>query len=233
MADVQEPERPTGGRHRVNPGGRSLRHWFRGGRKIAVDRSTPEEAEVAADLVRRIGDGEAAAESDLVARYSRGLLFHLRRMTGDPAASDDLHQETFRVVIERLRGPGLAEPARLAGFVLATGRNLFLGGWRKQRRRGEHGLHHANDAHEGIPADPPDPDPGTLTRLVRNEEIRKVRRLIGELGTDRDRQILFRVYVAEQDKESICADLGLSSLHFNRVLFRARQRFRELLATSE
>jgi RNA polymerase sigma-70 factor (ECF subfamily) len=34
--------------------------------------------------------------------------------------------------------------------------------------------------------------------------------------------------VAEEDKARICADLGLSSLHFNRVLNRARDRYREL-----
>jgi RNA polymerase sigma-70 factor, ECF subfamily len=190
---------------------------------LATDRSVPEEAEAAADLVRRIGAGEARAEGELVARYSRGLLFHLRRMTGDPIWSDDLHQETFRVVLERLRAGGIAEPERLAGFVLATGRNLFLGGWRKQTRRGE------RDAVDAAAIDPADPEPGQLARLVREEEIRKVRRLIGELGTDRDRQILFRFYVAEEEKETICSALGLSSLHFNRVLFRARQRFRELL----
>lgn len=56
-----------------------------------------------------------------------------------------------------------------------------------------------------------------------------VRRLIGELPTDRDRQLLLRFYVAEEEKERICSDLGLDSLHFNRVLFRARHRFKELL----
>ena len=190
---------------------------------LAADRSMPEEAEVAVDLVRRIAAGERSAEGELVARYSRGLLFQLRRMTGDPAWSDDLHQETFRTVLERLRHGGIAEPGRLAGFVLATGRNLFLGGWRKQKRRGE------RDVADAAAVDPADPDPGQLTRLMREEEVRKVRRLIGEMGTDRDRQILFRYYVAEEDKEAICSDLGLSNLHFNRVLFRARQRFAELL----
>src|ERR1700720_2180885 len=42
------------------------------------------EPEIAADLVRRIGSGDSSAEEDLVRRYSRGLLFHLRRMTADP-----------------------------------------------------------------------------------------------------------------------------------------------------
>ncbi|HXO40143.1 MAG TPA: sigma-70 family RNA polymerase sigma factor, partial [Thermoanaerobaculia bacterium] len=138
--------------------------------------------------------------------------------------SDDLHQETFRVVLERLRRGGIAEPERIAGFILGTGRNIFLGGWRKQGRRGE------RDAVDAVEIDLPDPAPTQLDRVLREEEIRKVRRLIGELATDRDRQILFRFYVAEDEKEHICADLGLSSLLFNRVLFRARQRFKELMA---
>jgi RNA polymerase sigma-70 factor, ECF subfamily len=179
------------------------------------------EAEIAAELARRVRLGDRAAEEEVVHRYSRGLLFHLRRMSGDDALADDLHQEAFRVVLERLRGKGLAEPERLAGFILRTGRNLFLGAWRKRSRHGDN-------------VDPgemelPDPAPDPLDEVVREEEVRSVRRLIGELGTDRDRQILFRFYVAEDDKEHICEDLGLSSLHFNRVLFRARQRFKDLL----
>jgi hypothetical protein len=40
--------------------------------------------------------------------------------------------------------------------------------------------------------------------------------------------VLFRFYLAEDKKEQICADLGLSGLHFNRVLHRARERYLEL-----
>ena len=49
-----------------------------------------------------------------------------------------------------------------------------------------------------------------------------------ELASERDRQILFRFYIAEDEKEAICRDLRSASLHFNRVLFRARERYREL-----
>lgn len=55
-----------------------------------------------------------------------------------------------------------------------------------------------------------------------------MRRVLAELPSDRDREILFRFYIAEDEKDSICRDLGLTSLHFNRVLFRARERYREL-----
>jgi RNA polymerase sigma-70 factor (ECF subfamily) len=180
------------------------------------------EAEVAAELVRRIHARDAAAETALVERYSRGLLYMLRRTAGDPALADDLHQETFRIVLERLREQGIEEPERLAGFLHRTGKNLFLAGYRKGARRKTEG------EVEGMEA-MPDPAAGPLQETLREEQAAQVRRLIGELDTDRDRQILYRFYIAEEDKERICAALGLSSLHFNRVLFRARQRFKEIL----
>jgi RNA polymerase sigma-70 factor, ECF subfamily len=195
-----------------------------------VQSDAGSEGAIATGLVRRIRAGDRAAEEELVRRYSRGLLVHLRRMTGDPALSDDLHQETFRVVLERLRREELEEPGRLAAFVLRTGRNLFLGAWRKRTRRGE-GM--SLDGFPGSDSEPEpaiaDPDPGQLAAVLRDERIRRVRQVIGELATPRDRQLLFRFYVAEEERESICADLGLTGPHFNRVLFRARQRLKELL----
>lgn len=181
------------------------------------------ERKIAAELVRRIQGSDLDAEEELVARFSRGLLFHLRRLTGDPALAEDLHQETFRIALLRLRNEGIAEPERLAGFLLRIGRNLFLGGYRTRTRRGEDVTVDAGDLELA------DAAPGQLARLLKDEEIREVRRLIAELDNDRDRQILFRFYVAEEDKQRICADLSLTSLNFNRVLFRARQRLKELL----
>lgn len=180
------------------------------------------EAEIAADLVRRVQRGDPRAENELVERYSRGLLFFLRRTTHDATLSEDLHQETFRIALERLRGGGLDDPEKLSGFLLRTARNLFIGHYRKRTRRNE-----VQEPEE--PIDPPAEGPGQLDVLLRHEQTTAVQRLIRELPTDRDRQILLRFYVGEEDKEAICADLGLSSLHFNRVLFRARQRFKDLL----
>jgi RNA polymerase sigma-70 factor (ECF subfamily) len=79
--------------------------------------------------------------------------------------------------------------------------------------------------------DESDPSPSPLELLLADERAGVARKVLSELGTDRDRQILFRFYVAEESKARICADLGLNSLHFNRVLFRARERYRELYRT--
>ncbi len=185
------------------------------------DEAEHGEADFATAVASRIGHGDTAAEGELVERYSPGLLFMLRRMSGRPDLADDLHQDTFRVVLERLRGRGLEEPARLAGFIRRTARNLFIADYRKKSRRQDGSLE------EAAPAT--DTAPGPLSRAVLDEEASTVRRLVAGMEPERDRQVLYRYYLAEEDKAIICADLGLSSLHFNRVLYRARQRFKKLL----
>jgi RNA polymerase sigma-70 factor (ECF subfamily) len=45
----------------------------------------------------------------------------------------------------------------------------------------------------------------------------------------RDRELLVRFYLHDEPKEELCRQYGLSDLHFNRVIFRARERFRDLL----
>jgi RNA polymerase sigma-70 factor, ECF subfamily len=174
------------------------------------------------DLVRRIVSGEPAAEAELVDRFSRALSFLLRRLTRDDTAAEDLYQETFRLVIEKVRRGELREPERLPGFVSSMARNLFLGsarrGGRRQKWQGD------SEAAETAP----DPAPGQLARLLAKERAMAVRGVLAELKNDRDREILSRYYISGEDKEDICRDLELSDLHFNRVLFRARQRYKEL-----
>ena len=185
----------------------------------AAPRPDDDEAQVASGLVRRIASGDAAAEGELVERYSRGVLYLLRRMA--PESADDLHQETFRIVLERLRRRELDEPEGLAGFLRGVARNLVIAERRKNARR-------RTDPDEEELAQAVHPAPGQLSAVLLDEEAETVRHLIRELPTERDRQLLLRYYVIEEDKESLCTALGLDSLHFNRVLFRARQRFKEL-----
>jgi len=62
------------------------------------------------------------------------------------------------------------------------------------------------------------------------EETAAARRLVHELTAGGvDRQVLFRLYVAGEDAERIRADLGLDAEHYERVLSRAKQRFKEIL----
>ena len=73
-----------------------------------------------------------------------------------------------------------------------------------------------------------DPQADQFAALLQKERAAIVRQVIDELKVERDREVLFRYYIAEEDKEQICADLKLSSRQFNSVLFRALKRYREL-----
>jgi RNA polymerase sigma-70 factor (ECF subfamily) len=73
----------------------------------------------------------------------------------------------------------------------------------------------------------PDP-PRQLDDLLRREEARLARKVLAGMETARYREVLYRFYIAEESKEHICARLRLSALHFNRILYRAKERYRVL-----
>jgi hypothetical protein len=71
-----------------------------------------------------------------------------------------------------------------------------------------------------------DPD---WARVGRPQWATAARQMLDEMPATRDRELLMRFYLHDEEKEQICQDLRLSMEHFNRVIFRARNRFRELL----
>jgi len=198
----------------------------------ALDGTGPAEDD-AARLVARIQAGDGAAESELVARFSHGLLLMLRRLAQNSALADDLHQETLSLVLEKIRRAEVREPERLAGFIRSTARNLFIADRRKEAR-----YRSLDDGGEDEEGPRPvtllaDRGPAPLDKVLAGEEARQVQRLLDELRYDRDRQVLLRFYLSDQGKEEICADLEIEPERFNQVLFRARERLRELWERAE
>lgn len=176
------------------------------------------------ELVERVRAGDEAAESEVASRYLRPVTAILRGRLRDRPEVDDLAQETFRLLLEKMRRGEVRNPERLPAFVAGLARNLAIHHFRGTSKRRADGGSEEVERLESAPAG----EPGPLGRLLAGERARLVRGLLGEMATERDRQLLFRFYIAEDDKEEICRDLELSSLHFNRVLHRARQRYREL-----
>jgi RNA polymerase sigma-70 factor, ECF subfamily len=174
-----------------------------------------------ADLVSRIRAGDQQAEAELVERYSRGIMIIIRRDVGDASVADDLYQEAFRIALEKIRRGEVREPEKLSGFVSGVAKNLVIDYFRRAAR--QEGVREVEEA-----TSLPDPAPDQLEALLRKEQADIVRQVLKEMRNERDIQILFRFYLAEDKKEQICADLGLTSLHFNRVLHRARERYLEL-----
>jgi RNA polymerase sigma factor (sigma-70 family) len=164
----------------------------------------------------------AEGEIDLEAMRP-GLLVLIRRMVGAHAAAEDLCSEAIRIVLERLRREPLADPDKLAAYLAQTARNLAIAEQRKEaRRRTVTGQDVAIERFPDELADPVEDVEADLRRAA-------VRDVLEHLPNVRDRILLVRYYLEDADKDAICRDLGLSAAHFNRVIYRARERLRELL----
>lgn len=74
----------------------------------------------------------------------------------------------------------------------------------------------------------PDPAPSQLDEILSEEKSRIVHQVINELRIERDRELLRRYYIAEEDKDRICAALSLTRAQFNNVISRAKARFKDL-----
>ncbi len=181
-----------------------------------------DKKRIAIDFVNRIHAGDKLAEGELIQHYGPGVLLMLEHRTQDQQLAVDLYQDTFVIVIERLRGKSLNEPHKLGAFIYRTSKNLLIGDLRKKARR-------KTFADTDIVSETADGNSGPFQNVNRDEEARIVHQIISSMRSKRDRRLLMRFYIDEEEKEKICLELNLSSLHFNRVIFRARRRFKELL----
>src|SRR5262245_26501928 len=180
-----------------------------------------DKASGGSDLVGRIRCGARLAEAELVERYNRVVMSIIRREVRDSTVADDLYQETFCIVLEKIREGDVREPEKLSGFVCGVARNQVIKYFQRAARQ-----ERLTEIDEAPPV--PHATSDQLEELLRKESAEIVRQILKEMTNERDIQALFRFYLAEDDKEQICADLGLTSLQFNLVLHRARERYREL-----
>lgn len=172
-------------------------------------------------LARRIGAGDRDAENELVLRY-RASLVRMLRKRGRTHDAEDLADEALMNLLVRLRGEGLADPARLSAYLHGIAVNMTIADYRKQARRQTRADSDAVDEQTSS-----EPSPQKLAD--RDEMAGMVRDLLPALTVERDTEILRRVYVLGHDKPTVCRILNLEPANYNRVLHRARRRFRDLV----
>lgn len=183
-----------------------------------------KKARHAGELAARVHAGDKSAESELIRLYSKPLMVMLRNRARDPELARDLFQESFLIVIKKLRQDGLRNPESFSAYLLQTARNLLHGERARQARRATYA---DSDKVERAAGDDERPE----AAIARIQEWHVVEELLKELPA-RDRDLLLRYYKYEQDKAAICTELRLSHLHFNRVHYRARRRLAALIAAS-
>ena len=164
----------------------------------------------------------SAQENEFYLRYRRPLLQVLlhRRIAID--AAEDLLQRVFARAITKLRTEGLTDPSNLGGYLYQTTCNMVSMYWRGELAR-EH------DSSPELLRRLQDQAPSLEERLDQQQRADCVRELMEQLPQSRDREVLERYYLNEEPRSSIRDSLKLTDMQFNTVLWRARQRFGEIL----
>jgi RNA polymerase sigma-70 factor, ECF subfamily len=165
----------------------------------------------------------ADCDSHLVRVYREfpGLRALILRVVNDREVAADILQDAAVTTLEKLRSGEIARPENLGGYLYRVALNHLRNYLRKDRRSlsSAEGLNELLDTVD---------DPGWAC-ADRPHWASAVRRMLEEMPIVRDREILIRFYLYDEPKEHICRVLRLAPSHFNRVIFRARNRFREIL----
>ena len=151
-----------------------------------------------------------------------GLRAQLARVTGSADLASDLLQDALVTALQKLKAGEISDAAHLDGYVYRVALNHLRNHRRKDRV-------HSADSWK-ISADTGAMETPQPTESIEVDEwARLARRLLEEVRPVRDRELLVRFYLKDESKEVLCREFGLTEPHFNRVIYRARDRFRGLL----
>ena len=181
---------------------------------------TLSEAAVSESLVDRILSGDPGAEIEMVERYQKGLGVMLFNRARDRDIAQDVAQETWVLVLQKIRDNQLRDRKKLAAFIIQIAKNQLI---MRQRNNQRHDSVSDDEAPEAV-----DTGFSPDKALGQAQLGQSVASMLSELSVDRDRELLKRFYLIGDDKQSLCEEFDLTPAHFDRVMFRARERFRSL-----
>jgi RNA polymerase sigma-70 factor, ECF subfamily len=158
----------------------------------------------------------------LIAKEYAGLRLLIFRRARDLNVAADLLNDAICTTWEKWLAGQVAHPEQIAGYVFQVAMNLLRNHRRAMAERPDKRAE--VKALDDLPMDDPDQTEGVEERLAR-----RVKRLLQGMSSQRDRTILVRFYLNEEDREIICRDMKLTPAQFARVIHRARGRLRQLM----
>jgi RNA polymerase sigma-70 factor (ECF subfamily) len=177
-----------------------------------------EQAAFDREYVQKLVVGDFEVQRHFVAYFAPLLHVKLRAKLRSRSLIEDVRQETYLRVLQSLRQRGIHNPERLGAFVNTVCNNVIYEMLRATYR------------HSPMPEDMPDlPDArdGPADQLVCDERKRIVERVLDTLS-ERDRQLLRKVYFEEQDKTKLCEEMQINGEYLRVLIHRARGRFKSV-----
>jgi RNA polymerase sigma-70 factor, ECF subfamily len=161
----------------------------------------------------------------LIVRDYPGLRRLLVRHARDPALAADLLNDAICTTLEKWRAGQIERPEQICGYVFQVALNLLRNHRRSIAERPDRRV-------DAEVLERTQTNVLSMDELAETGMAQRVRALLQRLGSARDRAILKRFYLDEDQKETICRELALAPDQFDKVLHRARARLRELLESS-
>ena len=179
------------------------------------------QASRTSELASRIQAGCPSAEIEFAETYSHSLMLLLLKITQDPEIAKDCCQKTLLIALNKMRAGEILKPESLMAFMRCTAANVAVTHFRTEKRYSCIGdnvfLLRSETGEAAVQAI----DLNTIRCLLS--------KVLDQLSVPRDREILQRFYLNEEEKSNICRDFGIKAAHFDRVLYRAKKRVRRIL----
>ena len=157
----------------------------------------------------------------LIAKEYAGLRVLIFRRARDLNVAADLLNDAVCTTWEKWLAGQIAHPEQIAGYVFQVAMNLL----RNHRRA----MAERPDKRAEVRALDDLPMDESETQGVEDGLARRVKRLLQGMSSQRDRTVLVRFYLNEEDREIICREMKLTPAQFARVIHRARGRLRQLM----
>jgi RNA polymerase sigma-70 factor (ECF subfamily) len=202
-------------------------HWVLqkppGACSVVVEQSMPNPDAHVVEPAALSPRMDRAAVEGLIAKHYTGLRLLIQRRTGDAEIAADILNQAACTAWEKWQSGQVRRPEEIGGYIFQVAMNLLRNRRRKVVERADR--HVDSEVLGQLSSDAPD---GWLEKKIAV----RVKRALQELPSRRDREILVRFYLKEEEKDAICRDLALEADQFDKVLHRARGRLKELLEAS-
>jgi RNA polymerase sigma-70 factor (ECF subfamily) len=154
---------------------------------------------------------------DIVSEHYGSARARFGHLVNDPHLADDLTQQVFLVVCDRLdKGEKVAN---WRAFVCGVALNIFREHLRKKRRRKTVPVENVDDCVSMVPS--------PANRAERNETRQRLWRILNKLGAE-DREIVTAIHAFGLSAREVGAQLGIPRRKVLHNLTRALDQMREM-----
>jgi RNA polymerase sigma-70 factor (ECF subfamily) len=176
-----------------------------------------------ANYVQRLKDRHGPTEEHFASYFGNLIRIKAGVRMRSREAAEDVRQETLMRVLRNIRKGVIEEPDRFGAYVNSVCTNVMLEHFRGDSRWSQL---------QGEGREPHGGDSGVESSLLREERQERVRRALEELPL-KDRNLLCRIFLDEEDKDAVCKEFGVTREHLRVLLHRARGRLRASMHRAE